>query len=217
MKSWRKYFPDYEIKEWNEDDFDVNSIPYTRDAYAMGKYAFVSDYARFWILYRYGGLYFDTDVEIIGDMSDVLARGAFWGMEYCKDHTVAVNPGQGMGAEPGLPFYRTVLDRYATMPFLNDDGTRNCYSMVPMVSDMLVDAGLKAIPDIQPVAGTTVYPPDYFNPFDEITGRLNKTANTRSIHWYSMSWFSPRERFKMKIKRWIRHVIGVRVINHLKA
>ena len=72
LASWRQFFPDYEIKEWNEDNFDVNIIPYTADAYKAGKYAFVSDYARFWVLYHFGGVYFDTDVEVIRPMDDVL-------------------------------------------------------------------------------------------------------------------------------------------------
>ena len=71
IASWRLFFPGYEIKEWNEDNFDVNIIPYTADAYKAGKYAFVSDYARFWVLYHFGGVYFDTDVEVIRPMDDV--------------------------------------------------------------------------------------------------------------------------------------------------
>ena len=81
IESWRKYFPDYEIKEWNEDNFDVNMLPFTQEAYKMRKFAFVSDVARFWILYRYGGLYFDTDVEVIRPMDDIVAQRAFMGIE----------------------------------------------------------------------------------------------------------------------------------------
>ena len=81
IASWRKYFPDYEIKEWNEDIFNVNIIPYTQQAYEAQKYAFVSDYARFWILYHYGGLYFDTDVEVIKSFDDIVDKGAFMGLE----------------------------------------------------------------------------------------------------------------------------------------
>lgn len=81
IESWKRYFPDYEIREWNEDNFNVNMIPYTREAYEAKKYAFVSDYARFYILYYYGGLYFDTDVEVIKPMNDIIERGAFMGCE----------------------------------------------------------------------------------------------------------------------------------------
>ena len=103
IESWRKYLPDYEIKEWNEDNFDVNIIPYTQEAYQVGKYAFVSDYARFWILYKYGGLYFDTDVEVIKPMDDIIARGPFMGCEKdVSDTSVAsVAPGLGLGVNPG--------------------------------------------------------------------------------------------------------------------
>ena len=79
IASWRKYLPGYEIKEWNESNFDVNIIPYTSEAYAARKYAFVSDYARFWILYHYGGVYFDTDVEVIQPLAPLLEKGAFMG------------------------------------------------------------------------------------------------------------------------------------------
>ena len=106
IASWRKFLPDYEIREWNEDNFDVNSIPYTAEAYRQKKYAFVSDYARFWIMYHYGGLYFDTDVEIICPMDDIIERGCFMGFEvdpdgkntpgmYAPRYTFAVNPGLG--------------------------------------------------------------------------------------------------------------------------
>lgn len=81
IASWKKYLPDYEIKEWNEDNFDVNIIPYTAEAYAEKKYAFVSDYARFWVLYKYGGIYFDTDVEVIRPLDDIIAKGNFMGCE----------------------------------------------------------------------------------------------------------------------------------------
>ena len=81
IKSWRKFFPDYEIKEWNESNFDVNMMTYTREAYAAQKYAFVSDVARFWILYREGGVYFDTDVEVIAPMNDIIESGPFMGVE----------------------------------------------------------------------------------------------------------------------------------------
>ena len=81
IESWKKFFPDYEIREWNEDNFNVDIIPYTKDAYEAKKYAFVSDYARFWILEKFGGLYFDTDVEVIKSMEDIIAEGAFLGAE----------------------------------------------------------------------------------------------------------------------------------------
>ena len=119
IESWKRYLPDYEIKEWNEDNFDVNIIPYTREAYAVKKYAFVSDYARFWILYKYGGLYFDTDVEIIKPLDDIIARGPFMGCE--KDAmsdgatALAVAPGLRQGVKPRHRLYKEKVGLYGTI------------------------------------------------------------------------------------------------------
>ena len=108
IASWKKYLPDYEIKEWNEDNFDVDVIPFTKEAYAAKKYAFVSDYARFKILYEEGGLYFDTVVEVIRPLDDIISKGAFMGCECdANDTSVAsVAPGLGLGVNPGLGLYK---------------------------------------------------------------------------------------------------------------
>lgn len=207
IESWQNYLPDYEVKEWNEDNFDVNILPYTADAYAAGKYAFVSDYARFWILYKYGGVYFDTDVEVILSMDDVLARGAFMGLELVSQKRLAVNPGLGMAAEPGLQLYQEILSRYRTMQFAREDGSLNPYTMIPMVTELLVAAGLKGDGTIEHISGIDVYPPDWFNPFDYLTGRLRKTENTRSIHWFAKSWMAPEAVWKVFVKRFLRRII----------
>ena len=127
IDSWRKHFPDYEIKEWNEDNFDVDMMPFTREAYSRKKYAFVSDVARFWILYHHGGLYFDTDVEVIHPMDDIVEHGAFMGIEVeCGNGNIfpLINPGLGLGAEPGMEFYRRVLEHYSSCHFLDADGDK---------------------------------------------------------------------------------------------
>ena len=80
IASWKKFLPDYEIKEWNESNFDVNMIPYVKEAYQVKKYAFVSDFARFYILYKYGGLYFDTDVEIVKPLDFIISKGCLYGL-----------------------------------------------------------------------------------------------------------------------------------------
>lgn len=210
IASWRKFLPDYEIREWNEDNFDVNIIPYTREAYEAGKYAFVSDYARFWILYRYGGLYFDTDVEVIRPLDDLIARGPFMGCEIDGDSTAgskaAVAPGLGLGASPGLGLYREFLDGYGGVPFLLADGRMNPFTMIPMITRLLVSKGYRAGAGIQTVAGVTVYPQEYFNPLDDATGRLRITPNTRSIHWFSKTWMPGETRWKVWTKRMLRRV-----------
>lgn len=207
IESWRRFLPDYEIKEWNEDNFDVHIVPYTADAYAAGKFAFVSDYARFWVLSKFGGLYFDTDVELIRPIDDVLTRGGFMGFELVCKERVAVNPGLGMAAESGLPLYQEILSRYETMSFSREDGSLNPYTMIPMVTELLVSAGLKGDGTIEHIAGIDVYPPDWFNPFDDLIGRLHKTENTRSIHWFAKSWMEPEAAWKVFVKRFLRRII----------
>lgn len=193
IESWKKYLPEYEIKEWNEDNFDVNMIPYTREAYEAKKYAFVSDYARFWILYNYGGLYFDTDVEVIKPMDDIIARGPFMGCEKdASDTSVAsVAPGLGLGVNPGLGLYKELLDLYATLHFVNPDGSYNQKTIVAYTTEMLCNYGLKQVNDIQECAGVWIYPKEYFCPMEYGVMKLEITENTKSIHHFDGSWKSP--------------------------
>lgn len=209
IASWWYFFPDYEIREWNEDNFDVNRLTYTADAYSAEKYAFVSDYARFWVLYNHGGVYFDTDVEVIRPMDDVLKSGPFMGFEICGDgRPIAVAPGLGLAAEPGMPLYREILDRYEAMSFSMEDGSLNPYTMIPMVTELLVAKGLKGDGSIEHVGDVDIYPPDWFNPFDDLTGRLRKTKNTRTIHWFAKSWMPPEPTWKIFAKRVVRRLLG---------
>ena len=207
--------PDYEIKEWNEDNFDVNIIPYTAEAYSVGKYAFVSDYARFWILYHFGGVYFDTDVEVIKSIDDIVEKGAFMGVEVmCKVHPKKlvgypmVNPGLGIGAPVCTDFYKKVLDYYSELHFLRSDGSIIGGTVVFHMTSLLVEEGLEKHEGMQRVAGMWIYPEDYFNPFDDVTGRLKKTKNTRSIHWYARTWMKQNP-VKLWLSRMSHRVFGI--------
>ena len=115
INSWKKYFPDYEIKEWNEDNFEVNIIPYTREAYEAKKYAFVSDYARMWILYHHGGLYFDTDVEVVKPLDDIIRGGNFLGVEQEVEGGVTITTSLTPATSAGILSISTV-DGYAAVP-----------------------------------------------------------------------------------------------------
>lgn len=193
IASWRINFPDYEIKEWNEDNYDVNMIPYTKEAYEAKKYAFVSDYARFWILYRIGGLYFDTDVEVIKPMDEIIARGPFMGCEKrsqaeAPPKQLGVAPGLGLGMPPGHVLFKEILDEYSSYHFLNKDGSLNNTTIVEYTSQILCKHGLRNTPDIQQVAGVWIYPHDYFAPKNVDTKELVITERTVSIHHYDSSW-----------------------------
>lgn len=198
IESWRRYLPNYNIKEWNEDNFDVNIIPYTRDAYSAKKYAFVSDYARLWVLYNYGGLYFDTDVEIINSIDDIIEKGPFMGVEVpsLNGSVPMVAPGLGLGTSPGLDIYKFFLKKYETISFRNQDGSLNQKTIVVYITDILKEKGLQGTNSIQKVSDVWIYPADYFNPLDSLTGKLLITNNTRSIHWYMNSWSDTSKLYK---------------------
>lgn len=204
IESWLKHLPDYEIKEWNEDNFDVACNRYVSEAYGQRKFAFVSDYARFWILYHHGGLYFDTDVELIAPLDDIVAKGAFMGVEKCEDGIVLVNPGLGIGAEKGNAIYREVLDYYDTLHYLAPNGKPYPGTVVGHTTKILLRHGLQVSPHEQNIEGIRIYPQDYFNPYDYVRDRMHQTPNTRSIHWYGASWISPWGRLKLLIGKKIR-------------
>ena len=115
IESWKKYCPDTEIVEWNESNFDINCCQYVKEAFDAKKWAFVSDYARFYVLYKYGGMYFDTDVEMIKPIDDIVSNGAFMGIE--AGRKVFVAPGLGIGAEAGNEIFREILDYYENQTF----------------------------------------------------------------------------------------------------
>lgn len=205
IDSWRQFFPKYKIVQWNESNFDVRCCTYVSQAFDSKMWAFVSDYARFAILYKYGGLYFDTDVEVIRPMDDIIAKGPFMGFEADisnSSSSCSVAPGLGLSANSGLGLYKLILDSYETDEFLKADGTLNKTTVVTRTTDILRSRGLMDAPGIQEVAGITIYPSDYFNPKDFLTGELRITENTRSIHHFGMSWHSKQEAFEYRIASW---------------
>lgn len=215
IRSWKKYFPDYEIKEWNEQNFDVNSILYTQQAYERKKYAFVSDYARFQILHQYGGLYFDTDVEVIKPMEDLLTKGAFMGIEKDTDK-VGVAAGLGLAAEPNMPIYQEIVDHYHQVPFVDENGNQIPGTVVKHVTDVLIQKGFVLKDEIQHVADIWIYPNEYFNPLEDATGKLTITPNTRSIHWYSKTWVENYGPIRNWVTRWIHRLFGINSLGWLK-
>lgn len=205
IESWRKFFPEYKIVRWDESNFDVRCCPYVSQAYDAKKWAFVSDYARFAILYEHGGLYFDTDVEAIRPMDDIVANGPFMGFEtdaVGSGNSYSVNPGLGLAATPGLGLYRLILASYENDDFIKADGTLDQTTVVVRTTDILRSCGLKDVPGIQKVEGVTVYPSEYFNPKNLYTGDIHITENTRTIHHFSMSWFSKKKMFEYRAASW---------------
>lgn len=218
IDSWKTFFPGYEIKEWNESNYDVHKNRFINEAYKAHKYAFVSDFARFDILYQYGGLYFDTDVEVIKSFDDILAKGSYMGCEIDGGKTgqIYVNPGLGMAIEPHHPLLAELVNLYNSLSFLNQDGTMNMKTVVEYTTELLGKRGLQNIKGIQSVDNINIYPMEYFNPKDSRTGVVNRTENTHSIHWYAMTWMSPWQKRKQKVLIPLRRIFGPQCFALLK-
>ena len=190
IESWKKFLPEYEIIEWNESNYDVHKIPYISQAYNAKKYAFVSDYARFDILYEHGGLYFDTDVEVIKSMDKIIEQGAFAGVEFPGK----LNTGLGLASPAASPIYKEILDSYKASSFIKENGQNDLTTVVTRVSDIFKKYGFTDENKIQKIADVTIYPVEYFCPKDYETGEINITENTYSIHHYDASWTSVNQR-----------------------
>lgn len=222
IESWKKFLPDYEIKEWNEDNFDVAINPYVEEAYHTKKYAFVSDFARFWVLYNYGGIYFDVDVELLKPIDDILAKGPYMGLEgfeklswyWYRNLIAAPNPGVGMATYPGLDIIRELLKYYDGKHFISPKGKLKLKTVVLITADVLLDNGGVIDPEnITDCSGIYLYPEEYFNPKRMATGEITITENTRSIHHYAATWVDRKQKrgLAMHLERFINLMIRLRL------
>lgn len=219
IASWRKFFPDYAIREWNERNFDVTMVPYTAEAHAAMNYAFVSDFARFWILYHQGGVYFDTDVEVIRPMDDLVERGAFLGMEartQQQQSRLYVNPGLGCACEAGNGIWGEVLKKYQAFEHFDPDGQG---TVCTITSDMIEQLGTTLGGQLTQCGNVTIYPAEYFCPQARMGAPIDVTKNTRSIHHFDGTWLPAGTRLRMRLaamlpcqlRSWLREVVRERV------
>lgn len=204
IRSWKKYFPDYEIKEWNEHNYKLDSCDYVREAYQAKKWAFVSDYARFDILYKYGGLYFDTDVEVIKPMDDIVEKGSFMGVESgwyeSGSQQVLVAPGLGIAAPAGLALYKEIIDNYKNRHFYKKNGEKDTTTVVHTTTKILEKHGIQVKGNLALCEDITIYPKEFFCPKDYNTGEVCITPNTRTIHHYSATWLSPAKKSALALQ-----------------
>ena len=213
IESWKKFFPEYEIIEWNESNFDVNTCRYSKEAYEAKKWAFVSDFARFKILLENGGIYFDTDVEVIRDFNNLVSDGTFMGCE-----KMSVNPGLGVGFEDNDEtrcFFKEIIEFYNNIAFIMEDGSYNQKTIVEYTTELLKKYGFVGNGKKQKVCGITIYPSEYMCPFDPETRIMNITNNTVSIHRYDASWYGERELYIIKLKRKLNNILGRNMANKI--
>ena len=184
IKSWKKHCKGYEIREWNEKNFDIASAPlYVRQAYEAKKWAFVTDYVRLYAMTTCGGIYMDTDVEVVAPLDPFLRHQAFSGFE----SKVYISTGI-MASEAGFPMFQEFLRYYDTAQFYNDDGTVNTTTNVVILTNICLKHGLVQNGEYQVVDGFALYPRDVFCPLEYHSGIMTRTKQTVTIHWFNGSW-----------------------------
>lgn len=204
IESWKKHCPDCEIIEWNPDNYDITKNAYMHQAYQAKRWGFATDYARLDIVYTHGGIYLDTDVELIKSIDELFETDGFIGFERgerAAEHMV--NTGQGFGAPPHHPMINKLLAVYEHMEFLNRNGTQNLKTCPYYNTEVLKMEGLRCDNTLQSVGGLTVYPSDFLCPIDWQTRKCTITENTFSIHHFDASWVSEKEKKK---RRWMRKI-----------
>ena len=212
IKSWKKYCKDYEIIQWNEKTFDIKSAPlYVRQAYDAKKWAFVTDYVRLYAMVKYGGVYMDTDVEVIKPLDAFLNHKAFSGFENDTQIPTGI-----MACEKDFPLFERLLRYYDNASFFNEDGTMNCTTNVAIITQTCLEYGLKQNNTFQIIDGFALYPKDYFCPIEWSTLIKKETENTATIHHFSGSWHTKSEKntHKQQIKKQ-RRIERIHKIKHL--
>ena len=193
--SWKEKLPDYEIKIWNAENFDVDLYRYTREAFQAKKYAFVSDYVRLYALYHEGGIYLDSDVEVLRSFDDLLGEKAFTGFDSSHAITTWV-----FGSEKGNPLFREFLEYYDDKSFFLADGTYD-FTPNPVPITMICKRhGLLLNGKEQKLDHISIYPYDFFAPYDRAREIFNITERTYCIHYHNWSWI-PEEKKEMVRRR----------------
>lgn len=208
IDSWKKYLPEYEIKEWNEANFDLESFPYAKQAYDARKFAFVTDVVRLYAMYTEGGIYMDTDVEVLKPLNSLLEYEAVSGFE-----TTNLIPTGLMASEQNCKIIGELLRDYESRKFINDDGSLNTTTNVIYITDTLKKYGLQLNNHFQAVAGFTFLPSEYLCPKSVKDGKIHVTDNTLVIHHFAGSWHSP---WRNKIRNAIVALGGYRLKKFVK-
>lgn len=218
IETWKKYCPDYELKLWTEDNYDVHKNEYISQAYDNGKWAFVSDYARLDVVSENGGVYLDVDVELVHSLDSLMNQPIFLALESAGE----VNTGLGFGAIPHHPFIEANKQVYESRFFMKENGKLDLTTCVQITSKLLLDKGMQKVDENQRIDGIQIYASDYFAPFQLATQKLQLTDRTIGIHQYSASW-----KHQNKLVHWLwqktlplkfklRHLLGDEFYNRVR-
>jgi hypothetical protein len=207
IESWKKYCPQYKIVCINEDNFDITQNKYAKQAYEAGKWAFVSDYARLKVLYEQGGVYFDTDVELIKPIDKLIEENGYMGF----DDNGVISTGLGFACEKGNEVVGALLADYDDIPFILPDGSYDLTPCPDRNTKVLLNLGMDINNKNQIFMGIRMLPEDFLCPMKYYTGKKKITKNTYSIHHFSASWISATAKRTIFVKR----IVGVKLYNKL--
>lgn len=204
IASWKQFLPEYEIIEWNESNFPIDDFLFAKEALEQRKFAFISDVCRLYALEKMGGIYMDTDVEVLTSLDKFLKHTAFSGFE--NDDYV---PTGIMASEKGGVWVTELLAYYHNKPFVNPDGSIENTSNTVIITNMMRARGFVMTNKFQEIDGyVAFYPNDYFCPKSYKTGRIELTKNSACIHHFAKSWIAPHKKWRNNLKMKVMNVVG---------
>lgn len=214
ISTWEKYCPDYKIKEWNEDNFNVNQNLYCKQAYEAKKWAFVSDYARLKVLYEYGGIYMDTDIEVCKSFNNLLKYNLVFGFESDTKITTGV-----MAACKNNKCIKYLLSYYDNKYFKKDATHYDLTTNVNVISEMIEKKyNVKLNNTLQVFdSKSIIFPFEYFCAKDLMDGKIKKTKDTYAIHHFNASWISYSGKIRHLIKLFLVKLFGKDFVMFLKS
>lgn len=184
IASWKEKCPDYEIVRWDETNYDVTRNLYMKQAYECKRWGFVPDYARLDIIYRHGGVYLDTDIELLHSLDPLLYQDGFCGFDVYR----FINLGIGFGAAPGNPVIHTLLQEYNTRTFCKPDGTQDLSTCILYQYRTFHRLGVSFDGKLAQIPGMTIYPASVLGSYDPFTEASSPKTSTLSLHHYDSSW-----------------------------
>lgn len=198
LESWKRHLPEYKLVLWNEDNFDINTNEYVRGAYESKKYAFVTDYVRLYALYHHGGIYMDTDVEVIKPLDKFLKHRAFTGTEGKRSCVTGI-----MGAEKNHPWIKSLLDDYKDRKFILNNGKLNTLTNTLLITkNTMTNYNWKTKDSLQILKdGLYIYPSSYFCGKNLYSKSIDITEDTYTLHHFSGSWLSDKDRKRVERRR----------------
>lgn len=211
MESWSKYLPEFKIMRWDEESFDINSSTFVRQAYDMKKWAFVADLVRLWALKNYGGIYLDTDIEILRPFDELLHYKAFGGFE--TDNVVQTGV---IGSEANGEFINIIFNHYINASFVNQDGSLNTKPNSAIFAEILQKHGISTENIRSSNDLIELFPSEYFCPIEQATWEIKPTDNTYCIHYLSGSWLPYSDRLKRHIKTIVGKLFGFDFVEKLR-